>query len=145
MYRRHFVGRYLLSLIYLAQIGIAKLYTWLSLTVNILKLLWDFVIQYHMSILCYQNGHYFISLTIFSTPLPSDVFCAVILRSPLWLDPLLRTCWRSCWWKTPTRGWALDREGLKTSKHTPSSRSYSPQLRVTSFISLPLSPLLIHP
>lgn len=84
-------------------------------------------------------------LDYLSTPLLSDVSYGVIHHSLLWLDPLLRTCWKSCWWKIHTGGWVLDHEGLKTSKHTPSSRSSLPQLPVTRSIALGLCLLLIHP
>lgn len=78
------------------------------------------------------------------SPLVSGVFCAAIHRFPPWLDPLLRTCWRSCWWRILTGGWALDHEGRKTSKRIPSLRSSSLQLSVTQ-LSFSFHPLSFHP
>lgn len=58
-------------------------------TVKILKLHLDFVIQNLV------RGYFYFCDHVFP-PDPSDVFCAAIHRFPLWLDPLLRTCWGSC-------------------------------------------------
>lgn len=88
-----------------------------------------------------------VSLTIFSTVInscccqnsvsslsPSDASCAVSLPSPPSSDPWLRTSCGSYWWKTLTRGWALDPEEPRRSSLMLSSRcSLHPALFLFAF------------